>query len=384
MKAIFFRRFYCACIGFLLIAGERTCGEDNILWDYLYHNDPQNYEAAQEFVPFEEYTFRSVDQTGKVYSFTAVTISVLCDWGDLTSANVIYSTGGSDTYLSMSWVKNVTTSFHGQPSRTYDLWRATIQPQPTGTTVWYRIQVNDGTVSAYLKTNNTYRNPLGQWVRNPDAPAQDNYSYTVENPPIAVELQQFTAIMHQDKVLLSWTTQSEVDLAGFNIVRRDEQGDDFKRMNDCLIRSTGSSYAGAAYQYIDSTRTRGICSYRLEIVKLNGTSEMSEMVTATTAIAVERDNMPTDFSLLQNYPNPFNPQTTIRYVLSHSSDVQLSIYDTNGHLIRCLVNEAKLPGMYTVVWDGRDATGCMVPSGVYIYQLKSGKARQVRKMTLLE
>lgn len=385
MRHIFFQRFYSVCIGLILVGlNGGICSDNNILWDYLYHNDPANYNPTQEFVPFESYTFRSVDVSGHVYPFTAVIIYILVDFKDLTSANVVYSTGGSDTFIPMSWVKNVTTSFHGQTSRKYDLYSATIPPQPAGTTVWYRIQVNDGSASAYLKTNNTYRNPLGQWVRTPDAPAWDNYSYVVENAPIAVELLHFAATLQQDKVLLSWITQSEVDLAGFYIVRSNKQCSDFKRINDILIRAAGSPHQGAAYHFVDSTRAQGTYYYQLEIVKLNGASEMSEMVSTATATAIERDNRPTHLVLLQNYPNPFNHATTIRYVLSQDSDIQLVIYNTNGHLVRYLLNERKPAGTHIVMWDGRDATGAGVSSGVYFCQIVMGEDSQIRKMTLLE
>ena len=160
-------------------------GSNNILWDPLYHAAPSD-DPQTEFVPGEAYTFRSVDSSGNVYPTTAVDIYILTEWQDLTSANVIYSTGGGDTYLPMVWIKNITTTFHGQPSYTYDLWQGTIPAQSAGTTVYYRVQVNDGTASAYLKAANSagsgYQNPLGQWVRNPDAAGSDNYSYTVISP----------------------------------------------------------------------------------------------------------------------------------------------------------------------------------------------------------
>ena len=160
-------------------------GSNNILWDPLYHAAP-SYDPQTEFVPGEAYTFRSVDGSGNVYPTTAVDIYILTEWQDLTSANVVYSTGGGDTYQPMVWIKNITTTFHGQPSYTYDLWQGTIPAQSAGTTVYYRVQVNDGTASATLKAANSagsgYQNPLGQWVRNPDAAASDNYSYTVISP----------------------------------------------------------------------------------------------------------------------------------------------------------------------------------------------------------
>ena len=67
----------------VLIFASNTgiCGDDNILWDHLYHNDPDNYDPTTEFVPGESYTFRDVDPSGKVYPTTNVNIYILVDWG---------------------------------------------------------------------------------------------------------------------------------------------------------------------------------------------------------------------------------------------------------------------------------------------------------------
>ena len=316
MKRLCLRSF-CLMLAIALImsVAQGFGGDNNILWDYLYHNDPDNYNPTQEFVPFESYTFRSVDPTGHVYPFTNVTIYILVDWGDLTSANVIYSTGGSDAYVPMSWVKNVTTSFHGQPSRTYDLWSATIPAHPVGTTVWYRIQVNDGSASAYLKTNNTWRNPLGQWVRNPDSPATDNYSYLVEDVPISIQLSQCSARQTGESITIRWQTQDESNVAGFNILRSNRPERAFRRINEELIANKGAQNKGAAYSFVDDQNAGDACLYKVEIVKLNGACEASDAIAVSTVTGIDSGQSPLSFALHQNYPNPFNSQTIIRYDL---------------------------------------------------------------------
>lgn len=91
--------------------------------------------------------------------------------------------------------------------------------------------------------------------------------------------------------------------------------------------------------------------------------------------------------LLQNHPNPFNPVTTIRYELPDTDKgvpVRLVVYDTRGQLVRELVNEVQAPGPYDVVWDGRDAAGRRVGSGVFLYKLDAAEVSRVRKMVLLK
>ncbi len=102
-------------------------------------------------------------------------------------------------------------------------------------------------------------------------------------------------------------------------------------------------------------------------------------------IAVETETpAPIGFKLHQNYPNPFNPTTIINYRLAMSSDVNLSIYNTTGQLVRTLVDEYQPAGSKSVDWNGLNDGGKKVASGVYIYQLKTGNVTQCKKMILVQ
>ena len=90
-----------------------------------------------------------------------------------------------------------------------------------------------------------------------------------------------------------------------------------------------------------------------------------------------------EFSLAQNHPNPFNPQTVIRYSLPAQAQVRLAVYNILGQQVRVLVNVLQGPGNYSVLWDGQDAAGQSVSSGLYLYRLKSGSDVEVRKMVFL-
>ena len=86
---------------------------------------------------------------------------------------------------------------------------------------------------------------------------------------------------------------------------------------------------------------------------------------------------------LQNFPNPFNPTTTIEYAVGSGGPVSMRIFDTAGRLVRTLVNEEKIPGRYSIMWDGRNDSGTPVASGTYFYELTVGDNRSGRKMVLL-
>ena len=92
-------------------------------------------------------------------------------------------------------------------------------------------------------------------------------------------------------------------------------------------------------------------------------------------------------SLLSNYPNPFNPETWIPYQLAEPADVTLTIYDIQGRVVRDLDLGHQRAGMYhtrsrAAYWDGRNAQGESVASGVYFYTLTAGDFSATRKMLI--
>ena len=106
---------------------------------------------------------------------------------------------------------------------------------------------------------------------------------------------------------------------------------------------------------------------------------------------VKEVQVPEAFSLGQNYPNPFNPTTTIRFTIpeggglttDHSPLTTLKIFNLLGQEVRVLVDEVKEPGHYTVMWDGRDASGQVVSSGVYFYRLTTEEFTSTKRMILM-
>ena len=98
---------------------------------------------------------------------------------------------------------------------------------------------------------------------------------------------------------------------------------------------------------------------------------------------------PNATALLPNYPNPFNPETWIPYHLSHDAEVALTIYDATGALIRRFDLGHQAAGYYTdrtkaAYWDGRNASGELVASGSYFYQLEAEGFSATRKLVILK
>jgi glucose/arabinose dehydrogenase len=111
----------------------------------------------------------------------------------------------------------------------------------------------------------------------------------------------------------------------------------------------------------DQNQELYICAFDGKIYRFKPTS-----VTGTRKSSLE---LPETFELGQNFPNPFNPDTTIPFQVKVPGMVEIQIFDINGKHIKTLINEKKDYGDYQVVWDGKDESGHLQPSGVYFYKM---------------
>ena len=103
------------------------------------------------------------------------------------------------------------------------------------------------------------------------------------------------------------------------------------------------------------------------------------------SVTMQLQTRPAAFSLATNYPNPFNPATTIQYALPQSADVQLTVYNVVGQVVRTLVAEHQTAGRYLVAWDATNDNGQSLSAGIYFYRLQAGgEFHAVRKMLLLK
>ena len=115
--------------------------------------------------------------------------------------------------------------------------------------------------------------------------------------------------------------------------------------------------------------------------------------TSSTGTPIRKSKNPKAFSLSQNFPNPFSlemtgvsptPATTITFSIPKTEQVSIKIFNIAGQLVRELVPSAeKSAGAYNVVWDGCDARGQLLPSGIYFYQMKAGNFKDTRQMLIV-
>ena len=113
------------------------------------------------------------------------------------------------------------------------------------------------------------------------------------------------------------------------------------------------------------------------------------LANAVLSVRLDGIGQPNQNLLLQNYPNPFNPETWIPYQLSEDGLVSVSIYGPTGQLVRTLSLGFQAAGFYNsrdraAYWDGRNALGERVASGLYFYQLTTPAFQQTKRMLILK
>ena len=115
-----------------------------------------------------------------------------------------------------------------------------------------------------------------------------------------------------------------------------------------------------------------------------GIAALERLLAALTRVAAQP---PKETVLLANYPNPFNPETWIPYQLSAAAEVTVTLHASDGKLVRTLELGQVPAGIYqnrsrAAYWDGRNAAGEPVASGVYFYTLTAGDFSATRKMVI--
>lgn len=208
-----------------------------------------------------------------------------------------------------------------------------------------------------------------------------------DDPTLPVELSSFTVSLNpSNQILLTWVTQSESNCLGYYIYRG--ESDDLATASNLqqLVEATNSSQQ-QCYVYADGEVSEaGLYYYWLQSADLDGSSNFYGPISFTYAGPGGDGNpeIPLVTELQRAFPNPFNPSTRIGYSLKEKGEVLLQIYNNRGQLVREYLQQHASPGYYYQIWDGRDASGAPVSSGIYLYRMKTGDYQSVKRMTLIK
>ena len=181
--------------------------------------------------------------------------------------------------------------------------------------------------------------------------------------------------------------------AGITDAKYDVNADGKVDINDVLAVTANRNGAAGAPALIGNIQLSALQRDRLqEQIELliptgdRSPAAMKTLIYLQQLIAMAR---PEQTQLLANYPNPFNPETWIPYQLATDTIVTLTIYASTGVVVRRLTLGHQTAGYYTdreraAYWDGRNAFGEQVASGIYFYQLETDDMSSLRKMVILK
>ncbi len=222
------------------------------------------------------------------------------------------------------------------------------------------------------------------------------WNYNGSDLSLPVELTSFTASVEDGAVQLNWVTESEVNNQGFEIWRALEKEGTYQRIADYTthpeLKGQGNSTLRHEYRYTDQTVTSGhVYWYKLADVDVTGKRTFHGPISVSIYqgnLTTISSNIPRTVHLYPNFPNPFNPSTTLKFdiplLTEGPAEVQLAIYNSLGQKVATLFHGFLNAGTYQVQWDGKDARGNKVQSGIYFAMLQTGFNTRTIKLVLMK
>ena len=116
--------------------------------------------------------------------------------------------------------------------------------------------------------------------------------------------------------------------------------------------------------------------------ELYSAGEEAARLANPTAVNDDSATVPTEYTVT-NAPNPFNPSTKVRFTVVAEGAVSLAVYNLVGQQIRTLVSDTRQAGEYEVIWDGQDAAGNRMASGLYFAVMRAGGRTIAARMMLV-
>jgi hypothetical protein len=172
-------------------------------------------------------------------------------------------------------------------------------------------------------------------------------------------------------VIDAWGNQNYVDFPAnqttYGLDRNGEWGQASIPVDD--IRGEFIDLRMLSYEFVILEVTGASCVFGLDDIYWEG---------GVTGINDYHVTLPANgFIITNNYPNPFNSFTTIDYALPSEANIELTVIDITGRIVKTLVNESQNAGTYSVSWRAEN-----VESGLYFVRMKAGGFTDIRKCML--
>ena len=205
---------------------------------------------------------------------------------------------------------------------------------------------------------------------------------------LPVNLSSFYALYTGGTPTLYWTTQTEENNAYWNVYRgtTDNYETAINVNANAPVPGNGTTNLATDYVYTDNIPVvqNATYWYWIEDVSTDGETTVHDPITLSIPFE-DTPITPENYGLNQNYPNPFNPSTSISFTLAEDSNVELIIYNAKGKKVKTIFNDPVYADQInSAIWNGKDASGKQVSSGIYFYKLITETQEYQKKMLLVK
>ncbi|MCD4817655.1 MAG: T9SS type A sorting domain-containing protein [Candidatus Cloacimonetes bacterium] len=328
--------------------------------------------------------------TSSINTMTQVATLTIPQFLNPLDGNFYGATGGDISVYGLEiLIRTYDAVYHWEKQPGDDLWDAFLNPyfvcpydmndvpiEAMGEAICW-----DSGALGYFTTGEEPNSPIPPFE---PIPAYLSYTSRNDDPPLPIVLSSFTAIQTEANFAqISWTTQSETNLYGYNVYRSDEIDFNISFKLNTSILEAENTPTGSDYSYTDeSVEFDQTYFYWLESVDLSGNTEFFGPISITLKDNNQSPDLPNETLLQAAYPNPFNPKTTVNFSVKKDETAQLMIYNMKGQIVKSYpIFEA---GNNSIEWLGKDNFGKNVSSGVFFYRLKSASTTQIRKMIMMK
>ena len=191
----------------------------------------------------------------------------------------------------------------------------------------------------------------------------------------AEEIESYEGVLVKlDNVTISSVNQYDwaiTDASGFEALIDDD-------MATMLADNAMSEFVeGQELEYVSGIFNYSYGTFKVQIRDMDDIGQ-------TLGVNDEATNIAYNYSLHDNYPNPFNPYVNIAYELPEAGQVKVEIVNLLGQNVKTLINDMQSPGSYVYKWNGKDANGTSVNSGMYFAIINRESERNILKITYLK
>lgn len=239
-----------------------------------------------------------------------------------------------------------------------------------------QIRNNTLTTNSIAGTNNITMkaNTIARYVRMQGVRRATGWGYSIWEfqvlglaaATLPVSLTGFTAAAQKNETVLTWTTVTEYNNAGF-YVERSNDGAHFSSIGWVEGRNTGSVVSN--YSFSDKEPVSGNSYYRLKQVDIDGKAAYSPIVTISNVTTAS----------VKAYPVPVKDHLVIEYKGTTGENISIALYNATGQVV--YNNKVTIQGGQQSMMINRTAN---MTSGIYFLKIQSSSNKEYTQQIVLQ